>query len=60
MFSFEQSIRFLDLPRLDRSICQEIVTAAEKINTDFEPKGFFKEIENSKFDTSKKRIRNII
>ena len=30
----------------------------EKINTDFEPKGFFKEIENSKFDTSKKRIRN--
>ena len=35
MLSFEQSIRFLDLPRLDHSICQEIVTAAEKINPDF-------------------------
>ena len=35
MFSFEQSIRFLDLPRLNHSICQEIITAAEKINPDF-------------------------
>lgn len=34
MFSFDQNIKFLDLPKLDNNITQEIITAAQKIKPD--------------------------